>query len=100
MQALRPRSPRARARHGTTGDRFYVHLGMSGQLTVAPPPAPLRTHTHLILDTPGAQVRFRDPRRFGGIWWLGRDAPCDDRMGPEPLGMRPHQLAMRLSKTK
>lgn len=83
-----------------TTDRFYIHLGMTGQLTADPPTAPLKTHTHLILDTPAGQIRFRDPRRFGGIWWLGRDAAPDDRMGPEPLGIRPSQLATRLAKTK
>jgi formamidopyrimidine-DNA glycosylase len=83
-----------------TGDRFYIHLGMTGQLTADVPTAPLKTHTHLILDTPAGQIRFRDPRRFGGIWWLGRDASPDARMGPEPLTLRPAQLATRLAKTK
>jgi len=33
------------------------------------------------------------PRRFGGLWWLGRDVSADDGMGPEPLSLRPLQLA-------
>lgn len=54
------------------GLRCYVHLGMTGQLAVFPrsdPPAP---HTHLIVDLQNtdAQLRFRDVRRFGGIWLL------------------------------
>src|SRR4051794_12264862 len=66
-----------------TGSRFYVHLGMTGQLTVVPPapaPAPPPTHTHLEIDfapmtaaRPTDRLRFRDPRRFGGVWWLGSD---------------------------
>jgi formamidopyrimidine-DNA glycosylase len=85
--------------------RFYVHLGMTGQLTVAPPDAPLPPHTHLTIDfdaRDGAgfpQVRFRDPRRFGGVWWLGHDEPPDAGMGPEPLSLRPAQLARRLART-
>ena len=97
------------------GDRFYIHLGMTGRLTLAPAGAadePLAKHTHLVVDigepdrgAPAAQIRFTDPRRFGGIWWLGRgngddgDADDDDRMGPEPLTTRPAQLARRLART-
>jgi formamidopyrimidine-DNA glycosylase len=43
-------------------------------------------------------LRFTDPRRFGGIWWLGSEAREED-MGPEPLATRPAQLAERLKKT-
>ena len=81
-----------------TGERFYVHLGMTGQLTAESPHAPPRPHTHLILDTPDVQIRFRDSRRFGGVWWLGNESP-DQRMGPEPLTLRTPQLAKRLSST-
>jgi formamidopyrimidine-DNA glycosylase len=81
-------------------ERFYVHLGMTGQLTVTSPDSPVASHTHLELDL-GApcRLRFRDPRRFGGVWWLGRDALPDTGMGPEPLKMRPAQLFRRLHKT-
>jgi formamidopyrimidine-DNA glycosylase len=87
-------------------NRFYIHLGMTGQLTVVDPTAAVLPHTHLELDVGvldaagGAKLRFRDPRRFGGIWWLGNEpAGTDDRMGPEPLTLRPAQLARRLAKT-
>src|SRR5205823_4823533 len=43
-------------------------------------------------------LRFKDPRRFGGIWWLGANSDEKD-MGPEPLELRPAQLRQRLSKT-
>jgi formamidopyrimidine-DNA glycosylase len=43
-------------------------------------------------------LRFRDPRRFGGIWWLGKDSPAGD-MGPEPLLIRAAQLLLRLART-
>jgi len=83
------------------GDRFYIHLGMTGQLTVVPtlpatPPAP--THTHLEIRFDGDLLRFRDPRRFGGVWWVGR-AEADAGMGPEPLTLRPSQLARQLAGT-
>ncbi|MCC6422555.1 MAG: bifunctional DNA-formamidopyrimidine glycosylase/DNA-(apurinic or apyrimidinic site) lyase [Phycisphaerales bacterium] len=83
-----------------TGRRFYIHLGMSGQLTLHPPANPIPPHTHLILHlTDDTHLRFRDPRRFGGIVWLG-DHPPDDNMGPEPLTMRAIQLAKLLSKSR
>ena len=80
------------------GNRFFIHLGMTGQVAVVAPDAPLANHTHLELDLGGVRLRFRDPRRFGGFWWLG-DAPADHNMGPEPLGLRPAELARRLART-
>jgi formamidopyrimidine-DNA glycosylase len=78
---------------------FFIHLGMTGRLMVEKKDAPLAIHTHLILDLgDGHQLRFRDPRRFGEIRWLGCES-CDERMGPEPLTMRPSQLAAKLAKT-
>lgn len=82
-------------------NRFYVHLGMTGRLTVERRDASRQPHTHLIVDLSirATQLRFRDPRRFGGIWWLGRD-PCDRNIGPEPLTLRAAQLSRRLHRTK
>ena len=83
------------------GERLYIHLGMSGRLTVEPADSPILPHTHLIAGIAETewQLRFRDPRRFGGIFWLG-DAPDDERtLGPEPLTLRPKQLADRLART-
>ena len=78
---------------------FFIHLGMTGRLAVEPPDAPLANHTHLILDLGDSrQLRFRDPRRFGEIRWLGCDG-CEQNMGPEPLAMRAAQLAARLART-
>jgi formamidopyrimidine-DNA glycosylase len=94
------------------GGRFYIHLGMTGQLKVEPPDREVAPHTHLIVRLRGvgdggasSELRFRDPRRFGGVFWLGRGneatavAADDARMGPEPLTLRPGQLAKRLSRT-
>lgn len=81
------------------GNQFFIHLGMTGRLTVEPNKAERAAHTHLILDVGDKlQLRFRDPRRFGEIRWLGPTAG-DDKMGPEPLTMRVAQLAAKLSKT-
>ena len=79
-------------------NRFYIHLGMTGQVTVVTPETPVAAHTHLELDLGTERLRFRDPRRFGGLWWLGRE-PADAGMGPEPLGLRPGELLERLNRT-
>jgi formamidopyrimidine-DNA glycosylase len=83
----------------TDGNQFYIHLGMTGRLTLEAKCAELLPHTHLILELSDAEVRFRDPRRFGGVWWLGSEQPADDKMGPEPLTLRATQLHQQLRKT-
>lgn len=82
------------------GNCFYIHLGMTGRLMIEPPGAELIKHTHLILHFEGFDLRFRDPRRFGGIWWLGKvaDEP-DSSMGPEPLTLDSSELYERLMRT-
>lgn len=83
-----------------SGDRFYVHLGMSGRLTIEPSDQNLRPHTHLVMVVGGHRVCFRDPRRFGGIWWLGRTGDEQADLGPEPLDMQAGELFDRLKKTR
>lgn len=84
------------------GNRFYVHLGMSGRLGMQPSDVPTARHTHLIIGFKemNAELRFVDPRRFGGVWWLGRELPPEGNMGPEPMQTRPPQLARQLARTK
>jgi formamidopyrimidine-DNA glycosylase len=80
--------------------RFYIHLGMSGRLTMDPRNSPMRPHTHMILGIADGEIRFVDPRRFGGVFWLGTDGRPDTGLGPEPLSLQPKQLAQRLAKTR
>jgi formamidopyrimidine-DNA glycosylase len=83
------------------GNRFYIHLGMTGQLTMEQVDSPLRSHTHLVLELQksAVELRFRDPRRFGGVFWLGEDSPDGD-LGPEPLMLRTARLAKILQSTR
>jgi formamidopyrimidine-DNA glycosylase len=81
------------------GNRFYLHLGMTGRISLDPAGEPLAGHTHLVLVFDDFEMRFRDPRRFGGVWWLGRE-DCDRGIGPEPLTMTAKQLHANLSRTK
>jgi formamidopyrimidine-DNA glycosylase len=86
--------------HLGDGNRFYVHLGMSGRLMLQTGDAPLAAHTHVVLQTIVGEVRFVDPRRFGGIFWLGSESIADENLGPEPLEIRAAELARRLSRTR
>ncbi len=77
----------------------YAHLGMTGRLLVVDRDAPLEKHTHLQIDFDNSQtqLRFCDPRRFGGIWlvawagdtrnrWVGRRLP--------PIGADPLEISL------
>jgi formamidopyrimidine-DNA glycosylase len=84
-----------------------IHLGMTGRLTTEPVSAPLLPHTHMIWrlhDAAGKpldeELRFRDPRRFGGVWCLSCCADAEANLGPEPLLVRAPQLADKLARTK
>jgi formamidopyrimidine-DNA glycosylase len=83
------------------GNRFFIHLGMTGRLSMEPPSGAVLPHTHLVVgfDRTDLEMRFRDPRRFGGIWWLGTEKSADENMGPEPLGLRTPRLASQLART-
>ena len=80
-------------------NQLYIHLGMTGRLTMDSPHVERPLHTHMVLEVDGRELRFRDPRRFGGIFWLGQEQ-SDEKLGPEPLALRADQLARRLARTK
>jgi formamidopyrimidine-DNA glycosylase len=82
---------------------LVVHLGMTGQLRITDPSAPLEKHTHAVfsLSAPPAlratspqvgrsvHLRYRDPRRFGRLL-LGTEEDLLSskkmpRLGPEPI---------------
>ncbi len=81
-----------------TGDRFFAHLGMSGRMSFTDPAASKLPHTHVILHFEHGEVRQSDPRRFGGLHWVGQE-PDEATLGPEPLTMRAQVLADRLLRT-
>lgn len=82
------------------GAQFYIHLGMTGRLIAQHKPIEPVKHTHLrLMLSNGKLLDFIDPRRFGGVWWLGQDARPDGDLGPEPLTLRSAELYQSLAKT-
>ena len=73
------------------GAELVFRLGMSGQLTLEETDAPTKRHTHVRIAFPSLnkELRFCDPRRFGGVWCLaGHERHVGKRMGEvgvEPL---------------
>jgi len=82
-------------------DRFYIHLGMSGTIIVCPRQSPVRPHTHLRADLDNqTELRFSDPRRFGGIFWMGRSFETENDLGPEPFDLCASDLLPRLATAR
>ena len=88
------------------GGRLVVHLGMTGQLTIAPADAPRKEHTHLLfgLDEDNRQLRFRDVRRFGSATLFLSDEEVEasfrtSGLGPEPFGLDPAYWRGRMEST-
>jgi formamidopyrimidine-DNA glycosylase len=86
-----------------SGDVLLMHLGMSGSFRVLDdgdsktpgqfhhPRSDDRAHDHVVFHmSSGAAVVFNDPRRFGYMKIIARDALEDEPLlkglGPEPLG--------------
>lgn len=59
-------------------------LGMTGSVTVELADAPCEKHTHLRLpiDAGEREVRFCDPRRFGGVW-ISNGPNMENGQGPD-----------------
>ncbi len=74
----------------TDSQTLLLHLGMSGRVDCVLHSAAVPKHTHVILTlTGGTDVRFRDPRRFGGLWYYATFeqalAAQTKDMGPDAL---------------
>jgi formamidopyrimidine-DNA glycosylase len=88
------------------GRHLVFHLGMTGQLTVAPARQPPAEHTHIVMGLDGGarQLRFRDIRRFGSAT-LFADRDDLDRffaeagLGPEPFELDAGYWRARLRRT-
>ncbi|MHC4063427.1 MAG: DNA-formamidopyrimidine glycosylase family protein, partial [Planctomycetota bacterium] len=118
--ALRGRSVRQVTRRGKRvvleldpDATLVFRLGMTGQILVTDSTAPRDRHVHLriSLDDPGApgrELRYRDVRQFGSVWFTeGAGTGCDpqgnarstgiDDLGPEPLEITSAQFDRLMS---
>lgn len=81
-----------------------VHLGMTGRLSLVDLETPMEPHTHAAWRlSNGREVRFVDPRRFGGLWIAPTfevfEAHVWSRLGPDALEVRAEDLhAARASR--
>ena len=87
--------------------RMVVHLGMSGRLLLMPTRRAVAKHTHLRIAIRGVglELRFVDPRRFGGVWLVSeKEGPTVGRvlgpLGPEPLDLSPARFARLLRRRR
>lgn len=88
---------------------LMIHLGMSGRATFEPFESDLPAHTHLRIRFSGLALEFRlrDPRRFGGVWYIDHSPPapgeavCDNRdagaaVGRLSMELGPDALSLKL----
>lgn len=76
--------------HREQKEALLIHLGMSGRVQVVAAGAEVEAHTHLrVFMEDERELRFVDPRRFGGVRFGRLDAllgtPPLGSLGPEPL---------------
>ena len=71
-------------------EALVAHLGMSGQLLLEAPSAPLESHLRVIVDfdDDGPQLRFVDQRTFGGLALEAMTGSLDDPLDPVPASVR------------
>lgn len=89
----------------TGGGCLLVHLGMTGQFTVASAAEPKATHTHFAFDLDdGNQLRYRDARRFGSVELHASHADTwyalEITLGWEPDDIDPVEFAHGVRTTK
>ncbi len=88
------------------GTRLVVALGMTGRLTVVESAEPLLNHTQFQAAIAGTKLdlRFRDPRRFGGLWLLDATeemvGPRLGPVGPDPLEIRWTEFRLLLQRQR
>ena len=78
---------------------LLVHLGMTGQIALAPAAQPSAKHTHvcMLLDD-GRELRYTDARRFGRIAYLTNPMLLEELgpFGADPLEVSKEEFAQRI----
>jgi formamidopyrimidine-DNA glycosylase len=85
---------------GSQYSGLLVHLGMTGQIAVCPPNAPVRPHTHVLMALDdGREFRYTDIRRFGSMKLLSTGANGFETLGVV-LGTDPLEATEREFQTQ
>ena len=86
-----------------TAFHLIVHLGMTGQLTLAQPSDPVTPHTHCFfhLDD-GRELRYTDIRRFGRMLLVTESAlgTFTGQLGKEPLEISEEEFCNNLGSRR
>lgn len=88
-------------RNGSSAQELtlLIHLGMTGQIIVCPPGAPIPPHTHVFLALDdGRELRYTDIRRFGRMAILSNGAHerVLSGLGVEPLEVTETEFRKRI----
>lgn len=81
------------------GPALVLHFGMTGSLLVTPCGASRDRYDRVVLVGEHEEVRYRDPRKLGGVWLAEGASAVDDVIGPQgPDGrtVSRRELALRL----
>lgn len=78
---------------------LFIHLRMSGDLSLRPQPYQPEKHDRLLLDlSDGRVLVFNDTRKFGRAWLTAHPEDVIGKLGPEPfdLAFTPQEFHARL----
>src|SRR5271156_909939 len=82
---------------------LLIHLGMTGQIAIISPEAPVLKHTHVFLSLDdGRELRYTDIRRFGRMAILsnGEQERELGELGIEPLEISTEDFRARIGSRK
>ena len=86
-----------------SGQALIIHLKMTGSLLMNHAADEPSKHIRAVLHLDnGAELRFRDPRKFGAMWLVKDTSSVVGKLGPEPLeaDFTARVLAERLARRK
>ncbi len=108
-RALKGRRFRSPRRHGkllacpTDGAILLLHFGMTGLLVWSQDARGRHPHDRLILAFDGGELRYRNMRKFGGVWLVYDERELEsilDRLGPDWLDVTRRRLDVLLDRRR
>jgi formamidopyrimidine-DNA glycosylase len=64
------------------GPRVLMHFGMTGLLSWSSGGDDEHRHDRVIFEVEGGELRYRNMRRFGGVWLARAGTPVEEATGP------------------